>query len=107
MHGVVYVYRTPDDFTGSTAPGAFDLRTVLRGIVVNQSGAKEEGEMDVYTSDPKAEPITVKTSAVKSIEPSTVSQMPEGLADYMDEEELLDLLAFLASRGDPEASVFD
>jgi putative heme-binding domain-containing protein len=80
--------------------------TEYQGIVINNSGSEEEGQMSIYTSDPKADAIIVKTADVKSIEPSTISQMPEGQADFMNEDELLDLLAFLMSRGNPEAAMF-
>lgn len=79
----------------------------IEGIVVNQSGSKEEGEMHVYTSDPKADPILVKTADVKSIEPSPLSQMPDDLTLQTNEEELLDLLAYLMSRGNPDAPEFN
>jgi len=80
--------------------------TELEGIVVNTSGSEEVGRMAVYTSDPKAEPIMVLTADVVSIEPSRISQMPEGLADFMNEDEFLDLLAYLMSRGNPDADMF-
>lgn len=77
-----------------------------QGIVVNNSGSEEEGQMSIYTSDPDAEAIIVKTADVKRIDPSPISQMPEGLADMLSKDELLDLLAYLTSRGNPEAPVF-
>ena len=80
--------------------------TELEGIVINNSGSEEEGRMEVHTSDPKADPIIVKTADVKSIAASRVSQMPEGLADFMNENEFLDLLAYLMSRGNPDAAMF-
>ena len=80
--------------------------TVHQGIVINNSGSKEEGEMNIYTSDPEAEPILVKTVDVKSIEVSKVSQMPEGQADFLNKDELLNLLAYLLSQGNPDASYF-
>ncbi len=80
--------------------------TEYEGIVVNNSGSEEEGRMEIHTSDPKAEPIIVKTADVKSIEASRISQMPEGLADFMNENEFLDLLAYLMSRGNPDAPMF-
>ena len=93
-----------DQFSSSTV--TMNDGTTYDGIVVNNSGSEEEGRMTIYTSDPKADPIAVKTADVKSIAASTVSQMPEGQADFMSEDEFLDLLAYLVSRGNPEASVF-
>lgn len=43
---------------------------------------------------------------VEKIEPSAVSMMPPGLVNAMNDEELLDLLAYLVSAGDPEHPVF-
>ncbi|MCB9784062.1 MAG: c-type cytochrome [Candidatus Omnitrophica bacterium] len=80
--------------------------TSYRGIVVDNSGSKEEAEIEVYTSDPNAPPVEIKMEDVDSIEESTISQMPEGLVNFFNEDELLDLLAYLVSRGNPQAEVF-
>jgi putative heme-binding domain-containing protein len=48
----------------------------------------------------------VKRGDVESIEPSKVSMMPEGLLNYFKEDEILDLMAYLLSRGDRNAKVF-
>jgi putative heme-binding domain-containing protein len=48
----------------------------------------------------------VKRSDITSIEPSKVSPMPEGLLNTLKEDEVLDLLAFVLSRGDARARAF-
>ncbi|HAB15348.1 MAG TPA: c-type cytochrome [Verrucomicrobiota bacterium] len=48
----------------------------------------------------------VKRKDVKSIEPSKVSPMPEGLLNTLKEDEILDLLAFLLSQGDRSSKYF-
>jgi putative heme-binding domain-containing protein len=48
----------------------------------------------------------VKRGDIQSIEPSQVSMMPEGLLNYFKEDEILDLMAYLLSRGDREAKMF-
>jgi putative heme-binding domain-containing protein len=48
----------------------------------------------------------VQRSDIESAQLSDVSVMPEGLLDTFDEQELLDLLAFLHAGGDPESSLF-
>ena len=73
-----------------------------RGLVVE----KPDGTLDVYTSDPDAPPVRFKKSEVESVKQSPVSQMPTGLADVLNRGELLDLLAYLVSRGDAENRVF-
>ncbi|MBX3178906.1 MAG: c-type cytochrome [Candidatus Hydrogenedentes bacterium] len=81
--------------------------TEYEGIVINHSGAEEEGRMTIYPKALNADPIEVKTADVESIEPSRLSQMPQGLLDFMSEDEMLDLLGYLQSKGNPEASVFE
>ncbi|HVR34837.1 MAG TPA: c-type cytochrome [Methylomirabilota bacterium] len=48
----------------------------------------------------------VNRRTVVSIEPSPISMMPEGLLSILTEEEILDLMAFLLSRGDREHRMF-
>ncbi len=56
-------------------------------------------------TDPNAF-ANVKRKDVQSIEPSTISPMPEGLLNTLNEDEILDLLAFLLSGGNREARYF-
>jgi putative heme-binding domain-containing protein len=48
----------------------------------------------------------VKRQDIESIEPSKVSMMPEGLLNSFKEDEILDLTAFLLSRGDRNSKMF-
>ena len=48
----------------------------------------------------------VKRSVVSSTTPAPVSLMPEGLLNALNREEVLDLLAYIMSRGDSGDSVF-
>ena len=48
----------------------------------------------------------VKRQDIESIEPSKVSMMPEGLLNSFREDEILDLVAFLLSRGDRNTKCF-
>ena len=43
---------------------------------------------------------------VEEMQPSPVSMMPEGLLNTLDRDEVLDLLAYLLSRGDPDSPMF-
>ena len=43
---------------------------------------------------------------VKEVRPSKLSPMPEGLLNVLREDEVLDLLAYLLSRGDPNHPMF-
>jgi putative heme-binding domain-containing protein len=48
----------------------------------------------------------VRRSDIVKIEPSKISPMPEGLLNTLKQDEILDLMAFLLSRGDRNAAVF-
>ena len=50
--------------------------------------------------------VTVKRSDVESMQPSPVSLMPADLLKPLNRDEVLDLLAYLLSRGDKRAAVF-
>jgi hypothetical protein len=41
-----------------------------------------------------------------AIKPSKVSMMPNGLLDTLSSDEVLDLLAYLKSGGDPQSEVY-
>ncbi len=48
----------------------------------------------------------VKRTELVSAEPSKTSPMPEGLLNTLKQDEILDLMAFLLSAGDPKAKMF-
>jgi putative heme-binding domain-containing protein len=48
----------------------------------------------------------VATGDIEEVQPSRVSMMPNGLLDTLDQEEILDLLAYLKSGGDASDPVF-
>ncbi|MEL6108885.1 MAG: cytochrome C [Planctomycetota bacterium] len=62
--------------------------------------SEADGKVVIYPADVKAEPITLEADDVELVQPSKVSQMPKGLIDGMNAEELRDLLAYLMSGGD-------
>ena len=49
---------------------------------------------------------SVRRSQIEEMQPSKTSMMPQGLLDTMNEDEVLYLLAFLLSRGDPMSPMF-
>jgi putative heme-binding domain-containing protein len=79
-----------------------DGRTVT-GRIVNYAG---DG-MSVMPNmlDPNGL-VNVSHKRVESIEKSNVSMMPEGLLDTFKEDEILDLVAYLLSRGDRNHKMF-
>jgi putative heme-binding domain-containing protein len=50
--------------------------------------------------------VNVNRRQIESIVPSRVSVMPEGLIDGLTQEEILDLIAYLCSRGDRQHRMF-
>jgi putative heme-binding domain-containing protein len=60
----------------------------------------------IHTTAIGAEPITVAKADVASITQLPVSQMPPGLVNTLNPDELRDLIAYLLSGGDPEHAMF-
>jgi putative heme-binding domain-containing protein len=54
----------------------------------------------------KAEPLVLKKSEIESREKSAVSVMPKGLLDKLTRDEILDLIAYLAARGNRNHELF-
>jgi putative heme-binding domain-containing protein len=76
---------------------------VVTGRIVNYAG----DQMSVMTNmlDPNGQ-VNVSAKRVESIEKSKVSMMPSGLLDTFKEDEILDLVAYLLSRGDRTNKMF-
>ena len=77
-------------------------KTVV-GRVTNYSG--DGITVNTNMQDPNAT-VTVNRNEIESMEPSKTSMMPAGLLNTLHEDELLDLMAFLLSRGDPHNPMF-
>ncbi|MFO0822447.1 MAG: c-type cytochrome [Gemmataceae bacterium] len=73
------------------------------GKIVNDVGGK-------YTivTDPEdsTKIVEVKKDEVESVKPSNVSLMPEKLLNSLNENEVLDMIAYMFSRGDPGHAMF-
>ena len=78
--------------------------TVVTGRIMNLS----EKLYNVNTDMMKPSTITeVDVDKLESIEPSPVSMMPPGLLNTMTPDDILDLLAYFISGGDPEHGLFN
>jgi putative heme-binding domain-containing protein len=75
----------------------------LSGVVVNLNGNRVTLNTDLYNPNQRT---SVQTNEVKSMGPSTVSPMPPGLLNMMEEEEVMDLLAYILSGDDPQHKFF-
>ena len=76
---------------------------VLTGVVVNLNGERVTLNTDMF--DPNQR-VSVNRPDVESVEPSNVSPMPPGLLNMMRKEEVMDLVAYALSGGDPEHPAF-
>lgn len=63
--------------------------------------SEADGKVILYPADVNADPITLDADEVEEVKPSPISQMPKGLLDGLNGDELRDLLAYLMSGGDP------
>ena len=79
----------------------YQASTVLTADGRTVSGLVSEADdtLVIYPSDPKAAPVTLSLDEVEAVRPSDVSQMPKGLIDGLNPDELRDLLAYLMSGG--------
>ncbi|AWM38651.1 Cytochrome c [Gemmata obscuriglobus] len=87
--------------------GAVEIRTaddrVIKGRIVNLNND------NVMVNTNMLEPgstVSVNRKLIESMTPSKVSMMPTGLVDTFQEDEVLDLLAYILSRGDRNSAVF-
>jgi putative heme-binding domain-containing protein len=54
----------------------------------------------------KAEPVLLDRSEIEEHARSSTSIMPKGLLDKLTKEEILDLIAYIAARGDAKSPLF-
>ncbi len=78
----------------------------IDGTVLVGRAVEIGDEYYVYTVDVNAKPVVVKKSEVDSIVSSKTSQMPLGLIDGLNADELKDLMAYVMAAGDKKAKVF-
>lgn len=88
--------------------GATDFKmkdgTVVTGRIMNLAG----NTYNVNTDMMKPSTITmVDVDQLDSIEASLISMMPPGLLNTMSPDDILDLLAYFISGGDPEHGLFN
>ncbi len=75
----------------------------LTGLVVEETASEI-----ALVENPlaKAEPIRIKKSEIDERSLAAVSIMPKGLLDRLTRDEVLDLIAYVAARGDESSSYF-
>ncbi len=77
---------------------------VIEGRVINLNG----DSLMVLTNmlDPDSI-VAVKRGDVETSQVSKISMMPEGLLDTLTKDEILDLMAYLKSGGNPQSALFE
>ena len=76
---------------------------VINGRIVNL--ARDTYRINTNMLDPAALEI-INVNTIDEMTASNVSMMPEGLLDTFEEDEILDLMAYLLSRGDRQSDMF-
>lgn len=76
---------------------------VVQGRIVNLAGDSMQVNTDML--DPN-KLMAINRNLIESIEPSKISMMPESLLDTFTRDEILDLVAYLYSRGDRSHKMF-
>ena len=96
----------PDKVISDQYAGSVIVTTsgkTIVGRITNYNG--EDIVVNTNMQDPNAT-VSVKRAEIDSMEPSKTSMMPGGLLNTLNEDELLDLMAFLLSRGDSHNPMF-
>jgi putative heme-binding domain-containing protein len=76
---------------------------VLTGIILEESS---QGVKIIENPLAKLDPIVLKPSEIADRKKSSTSIMPKGLLDKLTRDEILDIVAFIAARGDREHAMF-
>ncbi len=76
---------------------------VISGRIINLAGDNIMVNTDML--DPN-KIVAVNRNIVESLAPSKISMMPDGLFDTFTQEEILDLVAYLYSRGDRNQKMY-
>jgi putative heme-binding domain-containing protein len=78
---------------------------IVTGRIINLSGDGMTVNTDMLNPG-QGGSTGVRRSDIEEMQPSKTSMMPNGLLDTMNEQEVLDLLAFLLSRGERDNAMF-
>ena len=85
---------------------ATEIITKKKRVVVGSIQAENEQQVVIRSSPLSSETETVPKSEIAVRRPSKLSVMPQGLLDVLTEDEVLDLLAYVRSAGNPKDKSF-
>lgn len=100
LEDIIHPSKTISDLYGSKRVTLTNGR-ILEGLVV-----REGNVVKVYSRTPDQAPHIILSKEVESIEAVPVSQMPPGLVNPLNADELRSLIAYLQSGGNSDHSVF-
>ncbi len=81
--------------------------TTRDGLVVSGRVLSEDNRHVLVRTDPFArEPMDLAKADIEERLPSKVSEMPQGLINVLTKDEILDLIAYLRSGGNPNDKAF-
>jgi putative heme-binding domain-containing protein len=87
--------------------GTDQIETKDGGLVVGRVLVEENGKLFVMTNPFAPDDLTpVSSDSVKSRKPFNISMMPPGLINTLNKDELLDLMAYIVSGGNPGDKAF-
>jgi putative heme-binding domain-containing protein len=134
--GKCFACHRYDNEGGSNAPdltglaGRYSQRDVLEKVLnPNKSISDQYAAVEIRTNDDRivvgrivnlnndqvmvntdmmnpGSTVSVNRQSIESMKPSKISMMPSGLLDTFKEDEILDLMAYILSRGDRNSSMF-
>ena len=76
------------------------LVQTIDGLEISGRAIEMGDEIHIFTDDPEAAPKVIQRSDIVVMRVSKVSQMPRGLIDMLNQEELKDLVAYIMSSGE-------
>jgi len=86
---------------------ASTILTTAGKVITGRVLGTADGKLSVLTDPVDATKIIeLKTDDVEEVTPSKVSLMPKDLLNQLNEDEVLDLIAYLLSRGNPQDPLF-
>ena len=102
LEAIIHPNKEISDQYGATN---FKLKdgSVVSGRIMNLG--QDHYQVNTNMMDPSSNTL-VDVATLDSIEPSPISMMPQGLVNTMSKDDILDLLAYYISGGDPESSSF-
>jgi putative heme-binding domain-containing protein len=76
---------------------------IITGLILEE---KDDHVKIIENPLSKAEPIILKKIDIESKDKSATSLMPKGLLDKLSKDEILDLIAYVLSKGNAESELF-